>query len=79
MLAHLVERFHGMEEVRSSSLLHSTIEITQPFGWVISIAGMWGGANSAGVRLRKEASEKKKLAFSFPSDDPKCGFALANL
>ena len=24
MLAHLVERFHGMEEVRSSSLLHST-------------------------------------------------------
>ena len=25
MLAHLVERFHGMEEVRSSSLLHSTI------------------------------------------------------
>ncbi len=25
VLAHLVERFHGMEEVRSSSLLHSTI------------------------------------------------------
>ena len=24
VLAHLVERFHGMEEVRSSSLLHST-------------------------------------------------------
>ena len=27
MLAHLVERFHGMEEVRSSSLLHSTTHI----------------------------------------------------
>ena len=27
MLAHLVERFHGMEEVRSSSLLHSTIKV----------------------------------------------------
>lgn len=24
VLAHLVERFHGMEEVRSSNLLHST-------------------------------------------------------
>ena len=28
VLAHLVERFHGMEEVRSSNLLHST---TSPF------------------------------------------------
>ena len=34
MLAHLVERFHGMEEVRSSSLLHSTIFVLKetPFG-----------------------------------------------
>ena len=25
MLAHLVERFHGMEEATSSNLVHSTI------------------------------------------------------
>ena len=36
VLAHLVERFHGMEEVRSSNLLHSTKENALPFGRAFS-------------------------------------------
>ena len=42
MLAHLVERFHGMEEVRSSNLLHSTTKLPARVIFCVIMASVGG-------------------------------------